>query len=262
MRAAPKPLILIVEDEEELAKLIAAQLEEAGMQTQVHTRCAHAMRFLKRNFANLLLLDINLPDQSGFQFLEELKKGDISIPTIFLTGNMLETSKVRALDMGGDDYITKPFSYPELIARIHAVLRRAESASDLNVTKNAKISDVPFEFCGAKITPVRLEIEFPNGTITKLGRKELGILSYLNVNRGVVITRKALIHSVWGIHADVKSRSLDQYIVKVRELFRANSLNLDAFRTVHSIGYIFEPESTPAETAAPAAKVGETSAST
>ncbi len=242
MRSAPRPLILIVEDEEELAKLIAAQLEEAGMQTQVYTRCAHAMRFLKRNFANLLLLDINLPDQSGFQLLEELKKNDISIPTIFLTGNTLEASKIRGFSLGGDDYITKPFSYPELIARIHAVLRRSESASDLNVTKNAKVSDEPFAFCGAKVTPVRLEIEFPNGTVAKLGRKELGILSYLNQNRGVVITRKALIHSVWGIHADVKSRSLDQYIVKVRELFRANGLNLDTFRTVHSIGYIFEPQ--------------------
>jgi DNA-binding response OmpR family regulator len=250
MRSAPKPLILIVEDEEELAKLIAAQLEEAGMQTQVYTRCIHAMRFLKHNFANLLLLDINMPDQSGFQLFEELRKSDITIPTIFLTGNTQEMSKVRGLDMGGDDYITKPFSYPELVARINAVLRRAEASSDLHITKNAKVSDSPFEFCGARITPVRLEIEFPNGVVTKLGRKELGILSYLNQNRGVVITRKALIHSVWGIHADVKSRSLDQYIVKVRELFRNNGLSLDAFRTVHSIGYIFEPGPSGQEPAA------------
>jgi DNA-binding response OmpR family regulator len=114
--------------------------------------------------------------------------------------------------------------------------------ADLNVTKNAKISDEAFDFCGAKVTPIRLEIEFPNKVVTKIGRKELGILSYLNQNQGVVITRKALIHSVWGIHADVKSRSLDQYIVKVRELFRANGLNLDSFRTVHSVGYIFDPQ--------------------
>ncbi|MGC4073878.1 MAG: response regulator transcription factor [Nibricoccus sp.] len=242
MRSAPKPLILIVEDEEELAKLITIHLEEAGMQTQWYNRCALAARFLKKNFANLLLLDVNLPDQSGFQLLDELKKSDISIPTIFVTGNALETNKIRGLDMGGDDYITKPFSYPELVARIRAVLRRAESMADLNVTKNAKISDEAFDFCGAKVTPIRLEIEFPNGTITKIGRKELGILSYLNQNQGVVITRKALIHSVWGIHADVKSRSLDQYIVKVRELFRANGLTLDSFRTVHSVGYIFDPQ--------------------
>jgi len=241
MRSAPKPLILVVEDEEELAKLIAIHLEEAGMQTQVYNRCAHALRFLKKNFANLLLLDVNLPDQSGFQLLDELKKSDISIPTIFVTGNSLETSKVRGLEMGGDDYVTKPFSYPELVARIHAVLRRAESVTDYNVTKNAKVSDQPFEFCGSKVTPDRLEIEFPNATITKIGRKELGILSYLNDNQGVVITRKALIHAVWGIHADVKSRSLDQYIVKVRDLFKTNGLSLDTFRTVHSVGYIFDP---------------------
>ena len=242
MRSAPKPLILVVEDEEELAKLIAIHLEEAGMQTQVYNRCAHALRFLKKNFANLLLLDVNLPDQSGFRLLDELKKSDLAIPTIFVTGNSLETSKVRGLEMGGDDYVTKPFSYPELVARIHAVLRRAESVTDYNVTKNAKVNDQPFDFCGAKVTPDRLEIEFPNATITKIGRKELGILSYLNDNQGVVITRKALIHAVWGIHADVKSRSLDQYIVKVRDLFKTNGLSLDTFRTVHSVGYIFDPK--------------------
>jgi len=242
MRSAPKPLVLVVEDEEELAKLIAIHLEEAGMQTQVYNRCAHALRFLKKNFANLLLLDVNLPDQSGFQLLDELKKSDISIPVIFVTGNSLETSKVKGLEMGGDDYITKPFSYPELVARIHAVLRRAESSGDYNVTKNAKVSDQPFDFCGSKVTPDRLEIEFPNATVTKIGRKELGILSYLNDNQGVVITRKALIHAVWGIHADVKSRSLDQYIVKVRDLFKTNGLSLDTFRTVHSVGYIFDPK--------------------
>ncbi|MSU70102.1 MAG: response regulator transcription factor [Opitutaceae bacterium] len=242
MRAEPKPLILVVEDEAELAKVVAIHLEEAGMQTQICDRAALGLKFLKRNFANLLLLDINLPDQSGFALMENLKKNDLSIPTIFLTGNVLETSKIKGLNMGGDDYITKPFSYAELVARIHAVLRRAESNRVLNVTRNVKISDDPFVVGGAKINPVRLEIEFPDGAVLKLGRKELGILAYLNVNKSVVITRKALIHSVWGLHADVKSRSLDQYIVKVRELFKAHGIRLDAFRTVHGIGYIFDPD--------------------
>jgi hypothetical protein len=241
MRPEPKPLILIVEDEPELAKLIAVHLENAGMNTQVYDRAAHAMKFLGHNFANLLLLDINLPDQSGFALLEELKKADKVIPTIFLTGNSLENYKVQGLEMGGDDYITKPFSYPELVARIRAVLRRAESNRDQNVTRNVRVSDQPFEICGAKISPERLEIEFPVGTIVKIGRKELGILAHLDANRGSVITRKALIHAVWGIHADVKSRPLDQYIVRVRNLFKEHGLNLDTFRTVHGVGYIFEP---------------------
>ncbi len=234
-------MIVIVEDEPELASLIAVHLEKAGMHTQICNRAQHGLKFLKKNFANLLLLDINLPDQSGFSLVEDLKNADISVPIIFLTGNVEETSKVKGLDMGGDDYVTKPFSYAELVARIRAVLRRTESNADLNVTKNVKISDVPFDFCGARVIPERLEITFPDKATQKLGRKELGILAYLNAHPGQVITRKALIHSVWGIHADVKSRSLDQYIVKVRDLFAAHGLELNAFRTVHGIGYIFDP---------------------
>ncbi len=240
-RTEAKPLIVIVEDEAELAALIAQHLERAGMHTQICNRVQHALKFLKKNFANLVLLDINLPDQTGFALVEELKAADISIPVIFLTGNVEEMSKVKGLEVGGDDYVTKPFSYNELVARIRAVLRRTESKGDLNVTKNVKLTDEPFEFCGARVTPERLEIEFPNSPVEKLGRKELGILAYLNSHAGQVITRKALIHSVWGVHADVRSRSLDQYIVKVRDLFAAHGLELNAFRTVHGIGYIFDP---------------------
>ena len=240
-RTEPKPLIVIVEDEVELASLIATHLERAGMNSQICNRAQHALRFLKKNFANLVLLDINLPDQSGFSLVEDLKAADVTAPVIFLTGNVEETSKIKGLDMGGDDYVTKPFSYNELVARIRAVLRRTEAKTDLNVTKNVKVNDEPFDFCGARITPERLEITFPGKEPQKLGRKELGILAYLNAHPGQVITRKALIHSVWGIHADVKSRSLDQYIVKVRDLFGGHGLNLDAFRIVHGIGYIFDP---------------------
>jgi two-component system alkaline phosphatase synthesis response regulator PhoP len=241
MCAAPRPLIVVVEDEKELSSLICQHLENAGMQTQPYDRCAPALRFLERNFANLLLLDLNLPDSSGFQLLTDLKQRDINVPTIFLTGNAMETDKVKGFEMGGDDYITKPFSYAELVARINAVLRRAEANSDFNLTKNVRTVDQPFEFLGAQVHPDRLEIEFPNGASHKIGRKELGILAYLNTHRNVVITRKELIHSVWGIHADVRSRSLDQYIVKVRAAFANNGLSLDSFKTVHGIGYIFEP---------------------
>jgi DNA-binding response OmpR family regulator len=239
--AEAKPLIVIVEDEPELAALTAHQLERAGMHTQVCHRVDHALNFLKKNHANLVLCDINLPDQLGFALVEELKAADVSVPVIFVTGNAAENFKVKGLEMGGDDYVTKPFSYAELIARIHAVLRRTGAKTDLNVTRNVKITDEPFDFCGAKVTPERLEISFGEGRVTKIGRKELGILAYLHAHPAQVITRKALIHSVWGVHADVRSRSLDQYIVKVRNLFVAHGLNLNAFQTVHGIGYLYDP---------------------
>ena len=242
IRSPAKPLILIVEDQPELGKLIANYLENAGLQAQICSRGDAAVRFLKDHFANLMLLDIDLPDQSGFAVLEKLKKEGISVPTIFLTGDDEESSKLRGLEMGGDDYVTKPFSYAELIARINAVLRRAESASDQNITKNVKVSDSPFEFCGSQINPQRLEVTFPKQKVTlNIGRKELGIIAYLHAHQGEVITRQTLIHSVWGIHADITSRSLDQYIVKIRELFGEHGLKLDRFRTVHGVGYIFDP---------------------
>jgi DNA-binding response OmpR family regulator len=242
MSNEPTPLILIVEDEPELAKLMSNYLEEAGMRTQVCHRALHATRFLKNNFVNLLLLDISLPDKTGFELLEELRTTNQTAPIIFVTGNSIEESKVRGLEMGGDDYITKPFSYSELVARIRAVLRRAESSGDLSLTKNVSVSDEPFEFCQATINPQRLEMVWPEGSLTKIGRKEIGIMVHLKAHEGEVITRKALIHAVWGIHANVKSRSLDQYIVKVRELCRASKVGVDALRTVHGVGYIFDPE--------------------
>jgi len=237
--ANPKPLILIVEDDPELANLISDQLESSGMLTQVHHRAANVTRYLQNNFANLMLLDVNLPDQSGFGLVETLRKENIELPIIFLTGNDSETDRVRGLEMGGDDYIVKPFSFSELVARINAVLRRAETSKDAKVTKNASVTEEPFDFQGAKVNPERMEINFPDGKLEKIGRKELGILAFLNANPDTVITRRTLIHGVWGIHADVRSRSLDQYIVKVRSLYQNHGLNLDAFKTIHGVGYIY-----------------------
>jgi len=240
MSARPKPLILIIEDEKELATLISEQLEMAGMMTQVYHRGGNVSRFLSKNFANLMLLDVTLPDQTGFAVLEDLKKNNLQIPVIFLSASNLEVHKVKALDMGADDYVLKPFSFPELIARINAVLPRAETCRDHHITRNASLTEDEFDFCGATVYPTRLEIVFPGGKRAKIGRKELGILTYLVSNPNTVLTRRSLIHAVWGIHADVRSRSLDQYVVKIRELFKKNEGDLSAFRTVHGVGYIYE----------------------
>lgn len=240
MNQTPKPLIIIAEDDKDLSTLIATQLGVAGMQSQICHEASHVERFLKNNFANLILLDVHLPDETGFELMKNLRKSGNETPVIFLTGENDEIKKVKALEMGGDDYITKPFGFPELIARINAVLRRAETTHDSNITRNASITDKPFDFCGAEVNPQRLEVSFPDDETESIGRKELGIFAYLADHPNAVLTRKNLIHSVWGIHADVRSRSLDQYIVKIRELYKRHGLNLDAFRTVHGVGYIYD----------------------
>jgi DNA-binding response OmpR family regulator len=244
MSSEPIPLIVIVEDERELAQLMSNFIEETGMRTQICHRSQQAIRFLADNFANLLLLDITLPDMSGFELFKELRAKNIQVPVIFVTANSVEDSKVRGLNMGADDYITKPFSYPELIARIRAVLRRAENNGDLSLTRNVSVVDEPFDFCGAQVNPQRLELTMPGEGPQKIGRKEIGIMAHLKKNVGEVIPRKAMIHAIWGMHANVRSRSLDQYIVKVRGYCRASKIGVDALRTVHGIGYIFDPEGT------------------
>ena len=239
--SSSKPLILVVEDDKQIADLVAAQLQHAGMHSHVIHRAGQVAKFLEKNFVNLILLDVNLPDGTGFTVIEQIRATGNTTPVIFLTGDDSETAKVRGLEQGGDDYITKPFSFPELVARIHAVLRRAETAHDTQITNNTSLNHEPFDFCGAQVIPAKLEVIFPDGKAEKLGRKELGILTYLKDHEGGVIARRSLIHGVWGIHADVRSRSLDQYIVKIRTLFAEHGLQLEQFKTIHGVGYTYQP---------------------
>lgn len=237
--AKPKPLVLIVEDDRQIAQLVADHLEMSGMMTQVFNRAAGVQKFLTTHFANLMLLDVNLPDKNGLDLVHELRNNNLQVPVIFLTGDDREVQKVKGFQVGGDDYVTKPFSFPELKARIHAVLRRSETAFDFHITRNASLIQSPFEFCGVTVNPNRMQVTFQNGETMKIGRKELGIMTHMVNNPNTVITRRSLIHSVWGIHADIRSRSLDQYIVKIRHAFKKQGVNLDAFRTIHGVGYIY-----------------------
>ncbi|MDV7391988.1 response regulator, partial [Arthrospira platensis SPKY1] len=112
--AKPKPLVLIVEDDRQIAQLVADHLEMSGMMTQVFNRAAGVQKFLTTHFANLMLLDVNLPDQNGFDLVHELRNNNLQVPVIFLTGDDSEVQKVKGFQVGGDDYVTKPFSFPEL----------------------------------------------------------------------------------------------------------------------------------------------------
>lgn len=239
--SVPKPFILVVEDDKTLAELVTDALESHGIQVQVYNKGANVVSFLERNFVNLVLLDFGLPDTTGMMLLEEIRRSGIDAPVIFLTANDSELDKVKALERGADDYVTKPFSTSELVARIHAVLRRTETAGDTRITHNTSLNEEPFEFCGATINPTRMEIDFPSGKSVKMGRKELGILAYLAAHPYNIQSRKSLIHAVWGIHADIRSRSLDQYIVKIRNTFTEEGCDLTHFRTIHGVGYLYDP---------------------
>lgn len=221
MPASPRPLIVVVEDEKELAALIVHHLEAAGMQTQHYDRAAPALRFLQKNFANLLLLDINLPDSTGFQLLSDLKKDDVNVPTIFLTGNTIEANKIKGLEMGGDDYITKPFSYPELVARINAVLRRRRAVS-------------PIEFGGLRLDPARRKVE-RQGRAIDLSPREYDLLFALVEANGQTIPRDRFLKEIWGMEFDPGTNVLDVQIGRLRKKLDRHGPPL--IETVRGEGY-------------------------
>lgn len=241
MSPKQKPLVVIIEDERGLAALLADQLLNAGFISQIFHKGATALKFIGENHVHMVLLDPNLPDQDGLTLLEKIRRLPHAPAVIFFSTQRGPTQVAQALEAGADDYVGKPHHPDELIARIRAVLRRSETAGDSRLTGNADLGTDVFPFNGAEVNPERLELVFSGNRKRKLGRKEVGILYHLHANPGVIISRHSLIHAVWGVHADVRSRSLDQYIAKIREAYAEFGRGLECIRTIHGIGYWYEP---------------------
>jgi DNA-binding response OmpR family regulator len=241
MSPRQKPLVALVEDDRSLAALIAGQLGERGFESRVFHKGASALRHLEGGHVSLVLLDLSLPDMDGMEVLARAQGRPAAPPVVILSA--LDNAAVvrRALDAGAEDYVRKPYDPDELCARLRAVLRRAAPGREQRLTGNADLATDAFRFGPVRVYPDRLEIEFAGGRRCKIGRKETGILLHLHANPGVIVSRPALIHAVWGAHANLRSRSLDQYVVKIRNLFSQNGADLDCFRTIHGIGYWYEP---------------------
>jgi two-component system alkaline phosphatase synthesis response regulator PhoP len=146
---------------------------------------------------------------------------------------------LKGFDAGADDFVTKPFSFTELTARVRAVLRRTSFSEDFSITDNATLNDDDFMFCNAKVSPAFMCVSFPNGNRVRVGKKEIGILKHFAYNHGTILSRKNIIHSVWGERANVRSRSMDQYIVKLRQIFKKNDCPMDRLQTLHGTGYVY-----------------------
>jgi DNA-binding response OmpR family regulator len=233
------PLIVLSEDDVKLAEILRKQIEMSGMDVQTFYDGAGTVKFLQREAASVLLLDINLPDIDGFDVIKQLQNSRIEVPVIFLTAFSDEYYKIKGFDAGAEDFVTKPFSFTELIARIKVVLRRVYGKERDSISSNVALCDEDFEFCGAVVKPSLMQISFKNGKTILIGRKELGVLKHFSSNENTILSRRNLIHNVWGKYANVKSRSLDQYIVKIRQLLKENGCDFEALRTLHGIGYIY-----------------------
>lgn len=225
--------VLIVEDEPAILELVAVNLEHAGFETLRAASAEDAQRLLSDILPDLVLLDWMLPGQSGAALARKLRADARTreLPLIFLTARAQETDKISGLESGADDYITKPFSTKELVARIRAVLRR----------RKPQHGDAPVEIAGLRLDPAAHRVT-GNGKLLNFGPTEFRLLHYLMTHPNRVYARNQLLDEVWGDHVFIEERTVDVHIRRLRAGL-APSGHDALIETVRGSGYALRAES-------------------
>lgn len=221
--------ILVVEDEPAIQELLALNLTQAGHNHIRALSVEHAQSLVIQTLPDLIILDWMLPGMSGLEYARKLKSDELTkaIPIIMLTARGEEMDKVRGLEVGADDYLTKPFSPRELNARIKAVLRRLAP----------QMTDDPIEVNGLRLDPATHRVS-GNGVTLELGPTEFRLLHYLMSNPERVHSRSQVLDRVWGDRVFVEDRTVDVHIRRLRRAL-AESGHEDLIQTVRGAGYRF-----------------------
>ena len=224
--------VLIVEDEESLADPLAYLLRKEGFQATVAVDGPAALAEFDRSGADIVLLDLMLPGMSGTDMCRQLRARS-SVPVIMLTARDSEIDKVLGLELGADDYVTKPYSARELIARIRAVLRRGVDAEEVGYGEALLES-------GSVRMDVERHVVSVHGDQIALPLKEFDLLEYLLRNKGRVLTRGQLIDRVWGADYVGDTKTLDVHVKRLRSKIEADPANPIRLITVRGLGYKLE----------------------
>ena len=224
--------ILVVEDEPAIQELLALNLTQAGHNPVRALSVEQAQMLIRETLPDLILLDWMLPGMSGIEFARKLKGDELtkSIPIIMLTARGEEADKVRGLEVGADDYVTKPFSPRELNARIKAVLRR----------RAPQMTDDPLEVGGLRLDPMTHRVS-GHGKTLELGPTEFRLLHYLMSNPERVHSRTQVLDRVWGDRVFVEDRTVDVHIRRLRRAL-SESGHEDFIQTVRGVGYRFSAQ--------------------
>ncbi len=217
--------IIAIEDDDNLRELVCYALSFAGFEVIGLEDGKNLNNILKKETIHLIILDIMLPGDDGLTILNKMKSCGINIPVIMLTAKGSELDRVKGLDLGADDYITKPFSVMELISRVKAVLRRCISAHN----EILKLGDLIIYPEGRKITLNEQDII--------LTYKEFELLLYLANNKGIVLSRDKIMENVWGFEFEGESRTVDMHIKTLRQKLGHAG---DVIKTVRNVGYKIE----------------------
>ena len=224
-----KQTILVVDDDPNIAQLVKLYLEKEGYEVSVETRGDDAVAAFQKNPPNLMLLDIMLPGMDGWQVCRAIRQIS-SIPIIMLSAKDETFDKVLGLELGADDYVTKPFEGKELVARVKAVLRRAAPGETEKDT---------LAFPGLTISLEKYEVHY-QGKLLEMPPKELEVLYFLASHQNRVFTREQLLEQVWGFDFFGDSRTVDVHIKRLREKLQGSEALGWQIRTVWGVGYKFE----------------------
>jgi two-component system, OmpR family, alkaline phosphatase synthesis response regulator PhoP len=223
--------VLIVDDEQSIVTLLKYNLEKAAFITDVAYDGLEAIRKTDSNSYDFIILDLMLPEMDGIEVCKHLRRNQIDTPVLMLTARDEEFDKVLGLEIGADDYLTKPFSPKEVIARIKAILRRTNTTGT-SKAKQLKVGDIT-------IFPERYEAE-KDGNVLTFTRKEFELLHYLATHKDKVLSRDQLLSAVWDYDFVGDTRIVDVHVSHLREKIEPNTKKPIYIKTVRGLGYKME----------------------
>ncbi|MBQ6782625.1 MAG: response regulator transcription factor [Acholeplasmatales bacterium] len=219
--------ILIVDDDKDLNFIISETLKKYSFIPTAAYSAEMAYDLLEKNTYNIVILDINLPDSSGFEICKEIRKMS-KVPIIFASARSSVTDKVDGLDMGGDFYLSKPYTLKELVATVNALVRRCYGSEDRII-----------EFGNIKIN-IDSRTVYRNNQLIQLSLKEFDLLSYMAQNQNKALKKETLLSEVWGTFSTVELQTLTVHIRWLREKLEDDPANPKYIKTVRSVGYMLE----------------------
>ena len=224
------PTILVIEDEKKMREGLRDNLEMEGYAVECTGDGGTGLDMMRGGQFDLVILDVMLPGLSGFEVLKKARAHGVLSPVLMLTARGEEVDKVLGLELGADDYVVKPFSLRELLARVKAILRRAEGRAE-DRSPLVEFGDVAVDFAAYSV--------HRSGKPVEMTPKEIDILKCLWKNRSRTVTRDQLLTEVWGYDEALSTRTVDNFIVKLRQKLEADPRNPKHILTIHGLGYKF-----------------------
>lgn len=223
--------LLLIDDDFELSEITYDYLTDNGFSVEVAHTIKQANRVMNHINFKLIILDINLPDGLGFDFCRQIRR-ESNIPIIFISARTSHTDRITGLDIGGDDYVPKPYSLDELLSRVKANLRRWYSMEKNQYNDYYELNDLRVDFKGRKV--------YANNILKDMTVKEFDVLEYLIKNKGKVITKEVLYNKIWGVDSIGEISTISVHIRWLREKIEKDPSNPNHIKTVWGKGYIFE----------------------